>query len=239
MSCNLHHLSSDGAPAMTCLPGWATDWRIFQDLSGDYDICSPDNFLPPAYHDTIIRHLRSHTTSPVDLCGWSLGAYAALEIARTIPEKVRRLILVGVRPHYSRKEIQAIRMAVRRDRRRCLKRFYRECFLPAQKADYKHFRKKRLESYLDDMSRETLLAGLDYLEQQSLPPDELPECDIMIVHGKDDVVAPVEPTRQLADRMTGVSLHILSSTGHAAFTSPQFPHTLNNDQDRHPERAHH
>ncbi len=229
MSCKFKRIPNDEAPPVVCLPGWATDWRIFESLSGSYDILSPDTFLPDRYHNTIVRHLRTDVPSPIDLCGWSLGAYAAMDIACTIPAAIGRLVLVGVRPAYPDEEIQRVRDAVETNRQRCLKRFYRECFLPAQRKDYKRFRREYLPAYLDEMETDELLGGLDYLWRQSLPPDDLPECDIILIHGEKDSVAPPEPTQRLTEKMPGASFKILPSTGHAAFLNPQFPDVLHND----------
>lgn len=229
MSCKIKRVDRGYDRPMLCLPGWATDWRIFHRLSSPHNIVSPRSFLPTRYHDILVRHLRNEVSGTIDVCGWSLGAYAAVRLAHAVPDSIRRLILVGVRPEYPEEEVQAVRQTLRDNTQRCLKRFYRQCFLPAQKSDYKHFRRERLRVYLRNMNRKELLEGLDYLSEQSFPPDEKPEYDIILIHGEDDVVVPVQTARDVATTMPTSELQVLPSTGHAAFMSPQFKKALTHD----------
>lgn len=154
------------------------------------------------------------------LLGWSLGGYAAAWFARCYPELVARVILAGVRPHYPAAQLAAMRDALTRDRAACLTTFYRQCFLPAQRTDYRRFRTELEPAYQAEFPTDALLAGLDYLEASMLAPASLPPVPTTLVHGAQDVIAPIKETRRLADE-SGLPMRVVPDAAHAVFlTAP-------------------
>ncbi|MHB9026944.1 MAG: alpha/beta fold hydrolase [Armatimonadota bacterium] len=253
----IHDIGADRT--LVLLPGWATDARIFAGLEIRYNTIMPQvrerktGTVPffrrfsgkwglSPFFAALATLLRDRTT-PTTLVGWSLGGFAAADFARQYPELVSRLILVGVRHRFPLEQIAARRQALREDRARCLADFYRQCFLPAQRADFRRFHAELEPAYLREFSAEALEAGLDYLETVELSAETLPACPITLVHGEQDIIAPVEEARELAGirppipqplsprgargeaDLAGlggrITLHVLPA-GHAAFLHPEF-----------------
>lgn len=208
------------------LPGWATDWRIFRGLQPELNLVSTRSFLPDQYLPAAREFLQETETHPVIIAGWSLGAFAAVELARSLPDRIDGVILAGVRRSYPDEEIQTVRSRLENNRTGCLRRFYRECFLPPQKDDYSRFRSDLMGAYLEEMQSEQLQAGLDYLAEQELTVGGAPACRTLFVHGGNDAVAPLEEARWLADRMDRAQILVVGA-GHAAFLSPEFEAVLN------------
>lgn len=229
MCSNLRTIDNGGQCSIVCLPGWATDWRIFRDMHTECNVVSPESFLPASYMNDLTDYLREERTDPITVCGWSLGAYAGLTLAQRVPHKIRRMILIGVRSRYPETDIKSVKQSLLDEPERCLRRFYRQCFLPAQRDDYRTFRTKLMDAYLDAPDVESLCAGLDVLAEYHLPPDTLPECDIIMVHGQNDVVAPVTEARKVADAIPSWSLHEFEECGHAAFMKPEFRDLFTNE----------
>jgi pimeloyl-[acyl-carrier protein] methyl ester esterase len=208
------------------LPGWATDWRVFRGLSPSLNLVSPCTFLPETYLPAVRDFLQQTSDRHLIVAGWSLGSFAALQLARELPDAVGGLILIGARRSYPAEDIQTVRGRLERNKAGCLRRFYRECFLPSQKEDFKRFRSGLMETYLEQMLPEDLEAGLDYLADREITVADAPPCKTLFVHGGNDAVAPLSEARWLVDRMERAQMLVVG-TGHAAFLSPEFEAVLN------------
>jgi len=209
----------NGGRPVVLLPGWATDARIFDGLNLPGDVIRPCGLLTGEI-DSLAEFLMKQGCAPVLLLGWSLGGFAAAQFASRHPALVERVVLVGIRRRYPAGQIEEMRQVLREDRARCLAGFYRQCFLPAQREDYRRFRATLEPAYLAECSDAELLQGLEYLETVALEPDDLPP-GVAIVHGARDVIAPVIETRRLAGD-AGAILHVLPGAGHAAFLAEEF-----------------
>jgi len=210
----------DGLPAAVFLPGWASDERIFSGLDW------PANRLlakgPPSgeLHGELARYIRSRGLAPVSLFGWSLGGFMAVEFSRLFPDLVSQLILCGVRRGYAPQEIALAKAGVSAQREMFLASFYRRCFLPAQKEDFRRFRAKLMPRYLREFGTDELLRSLDYLAQARIRPEDLGGHPVCLLHGLHDKVAPVEEARAIAAAAVRVRLHVLPHGAHAAFLTP-------------------
>ena len=76
--------------------------------------------------------------------------------------------------------------------------------------------------YLEEMETAELLQGLDYLAAVEIGPETLPPCEVLIVHGEQDAVAPLPEARSLAEGAGDAQLHVLPHAGHAAFLTKDF-----------------
>lgn len=206
-----------GLPLTVFFPGWATDHRVFDDLDLPTNRLLPLEPFSESIHDELANYIRTSELAPVTLMGWSLGGFVAAEFARQFPELVSQLILCGVRFRYSAEQIEATRRGILDNRERFLTTFYRQCFLPSQKEDYQRFRGELVQCYLNKMSTDCLLISLDYLAQVEMNADSLPIHPICMIHGDQDVVAPVYEAMAIAESAESAQLHIIPNAGHAAF----------------------
>ncbi|MGB3097141.1 MAG: alpha/beta hydrolase [Candidatus Deferrimicrobiaceae bacterium] len=199
------------------LPGFATDYRIFEGLAPDANRICPLNVDPHRFAEQLFGYLQGTGVGRVTLFGWSLGAFLATDFAVRYSESVDRLVLVGARKHYDRDGLDQFGRSMREDRKQCLLEFYTRCFLPTQRAAYRRFRETLLSPYLQEMEAGRLLRDLEYLYTAEIRPNRLPPCPVTFVHGAHDVIAPVAEARELAAGIPGASLHMLPNAAHAAF----------------------
>ena len=213
-----------GRRTIVLLPGWATDARIFAELGGDYNLIAPRGMLTSA-PDGLADFLAGLDAAPVVLLGWSLGGYAAADFACRYPDLTARVILVGIRPRYPVEQIDTMRQAIARDRASCLTSFYRQCFFPGQRSEYRLFQTTLEPAYVAAWGADELLAGLDYLAEASLTPASMPPRPTELVHGAGDVIAPLSEARRLGEA-AGVPVHVVADAAHAVFLSAPFPRYL-------------
>jgi pimeloyl-ACP methyl ester carboxylesterase len=214
-------VAGGGPPRTVLLPGWATDGRIFGNRFPGVAAVVAGPLRTEGFPDRLAAFLDGVAPGPVTVVGWSLGGFLAAEFARRHPERVRRVLLVGIRRRYPAADLSAVRASLARDRRACLSEFYAQCFFPSQMAAYRAFRAGLQEEYLREMEQAALLSGLSYLATATLSPSTLPRCPVAVVHGEKDVVAPAAEAESLA-REGGASFHLLRGAPHAAFLSERF-----------------
>jgi len=210
---------ADSTPTVL-LPGWATDYKIFDTVTLPTSIIVPLEPITDDLSADLAAFLKEQGIRVVNLFGWSLGGAAALQIAGRCPEIIERIILAGVRPAYPSIELDAMRRALVDDKESCLTNFYRRCFLPAQRDDYRRFKQTLLADYVS-FDRAMLLRGLDLLEAASFTESDLQVHDITVLHGTADAVAPVNEIVEVASRLGTSRIDILDDAGHAVFLHPR------------------
>ena len=67
-----------------------------QALPGYAGTAAPDTYTLDALVDVMLADV----STPITLCGWSLGAMLALHAAQRHPDKIKRLILIGATPSF-------------------------------------------------------------------------------------------------------------------------------------------
>jgi len=117
---------------MVLLPGWATDGRIFEGVLPGVAAVTTGPLRPEGFSRRLAAFLDRTARGSVTVVGWSLGGFLAAEFAREHPDRVRRVVLVGIRRRYPAADLSAVRASLLRDREACLSSFYAQCFLPAQ-----------------------------------------------------------------------------------------------------------
>lgn len=197
-------------------PGWATDYRMFDRLVRPSVRVIPLDPITSDFSSHLAGYVSSERLAPIELFGWSLGGSAALIFARAYPELVSRITLAGVRPEYPHAELDAARNALLLDRKRYLADFYRRCFLPGQRDDYRWFQKTLAADYLAAFSTDTLLRGLEFLARASFDAADLTRRPTAVVHGALDRVAPVDEIAALAGA-AGIRPRIVPNSSHAVF----------------------
>jgi pimeloyl-ACP methyl ester carboxylesterase len=209
----------DGDSAIVLLPGWATDYRIFDRFPVARTRIIP---LDPITHDCsgdLAAFLRDEGISPVDFYGWSLGGALALRFARQYPELTGRVIVAAVRPSYPLAELESVRRDLKDNATAFLGDFYRRCFLPGQRDDYRWFKDTLLADYQARFAIDDLIRGLDCLGEWAFDEADLSIRPTTILHGDLDVIAPVTEIADVAGRVVDVDFHVVSGAAHAVFLS--------------------
>lgn len=104
-------------PPLVMLHGWGLNLRVFDtlvpaltdqhrvlrvDLPGHGKSPWKQRAAGLAAHAMLVRDvLRTHTTEPCAVLGWSLGGQIALELAAVAPDRVERLALIATTPRFT------------------------------------------------------------------------------------------------------------------------------------------
>jgi len=207
-------LHPGSGPPTLFLPGWGFDGRIVRLLKPAANWISPETLLDPESIKTDLLHfLHAENIRKVRMIGWSMGAMLGLEFAAEHRDLIESLVLVSLRAHWPVTEINEIRAEFSRNPEAFLKSFYRKCFLGDKQA-YRKFSTALEPLYLAAMNtnNERLQRGLDFLSSFKIPPCR-PDIPTRLVHGKQDIIAPV---KEMA-RIPGADVEILDHAGHFVF----------------------
>jgi pimeloyl-ACP methyl ester carboxylesterase len=211
-----------GDPSVVLLPGWATDGRIFEGVFPGVTAVTTGLLRPEGFLRRLAAFLDRAARGPVTVVGWSLGGFLAAEFARKYPDRVRRVVLVGIRREYPEGDVEAVLRSLAADPGRCLSGFYTRCFYPSQIPAYRRFRGRLQAAYLREMDGEALREGLSYLASARLSRGTLPACPVAVVHGEKDVVAPFAEAEGVARETGNATFHPLPGGAHAAFLADGF-----------------
>jgi pimeloyl-ACP methyl ester carboxylesterase len=207
---------------MVLLPGWATDGRILEGVFPGITAVTTGPLRPEGFQRRLAAHLDRAARGSVTVVGWSLGGFLAAEFAREYPDRVRRVVLVGIRRAYPEGDVAGILRSLSADPVTCLSGFYAQCFFPSQIPAYRRFRAGLQAAYLREMDGGALREGLSYLAGARLSGDTLPACPVTIVHGEKDVVAPLPEAEGVARESAHATFHSLPGAAHAAFLAEGF-----------------
>ncbi len=201
-------------PAPLFLPGWGFDGRILRLLKPSPSWIYPKTILDPETLEKDILHLLAlENIRAVRIVGWSLGAMLGLDFATRHRAKVESLTLISLRSHWPEPEVKDLQTEFSLNPQAFLKNFFRKCFL-GDKPAYRVFSKTIEPLYLADLSNNTerLQRGLEYLSAFNFP-SEAPDLPIKLIHGKQDIIAPVAEIAAIK----GADVEIIENAGHAVF----------------------
>jgi pimeloyl-ACP methyl ester carboxylesterase len=207
---------------MVLLPGWATDGRIFDGVLPGVTAVTTGQLRPEGFSRRLAAFLDRTARGPVTVVGWSLGGFLAAEFAREYPDRVRRVVLVGIRREYPEGDMAEVLRSLSSDPGACLSGFYAQCFYPSQMPAYRRFRAGMQAAYLREMDGVALREGLSYLAGAKLSGGTLPACPVAIVHGEKDVIAPLAEAEGVAREGGNATFHRLPGAAHAAFLADGF-----------------
>jgi pimeloyl-ACP methyl ester carboxylesterase len=215
-------VGGEGDPSMVLLPGWATDGRIFEGVFPGVCAVTTGPLRPEGFSRRLAAFVDRAALGPVTVVGWSLGGFLAAEFAREHPDRVRRVVLVGIRREYPKGDVESVLRSLSSDPDACLSGFYTRCFYPSQIPAYRRFRGRLQAAYLRELDGGVLREGLAYLTGARLSVGTLPACPVAVVHGQDDVIAPFAEAEGVARECGNATFHPLPGAAHAAFLAGGF-----------------
>lgn len=205
------------SPPVVFLPGWGFSGQVLDLAERRYPWARPSAPLDP---DTAVAEIMAfcaeHHLDAIQLVGWSMGAFLAVDCASLFPGKVAGLTLLGMRASWPPSEIAAIRLGLVADPPVFLRDFYRKSLL-GYKKEARRFAAEQEEALMQSLDMQVLGRGLDYLAQWRLPAQGV-QCPVSCWHGRRDIIAPVAEQAVIA----GARTFIIEHGGHALFLDREF-----------------
>jgi len=203
------------------IPGWASDYRIFDALDLKFNYLLPINFSPSRFEKDFLRVLRKKNIKNISMFGWSLGGFVAADFSSRYKDIVDELVLVAIRKKYRPQEIEFARQHLIEDKRGYLNRFYIQCF--TKRRDIGWFKKNLLKDYCNKFSLNYLLQTLEYLGHAEIKTDMLKDVKkLKIIHGKLDTIAPLQEAIDIKNSLRHGELLLIEDAGHAPFLRRDF-----------------
>ncbi|NQT46288.1 MAG: alpha/beta hydrolase [Candidatus Omnitrophica bacterium] len=200
------------ARTVVLIPGWATDYRIFDLLDINFNYILPIDFSPLHFEENLLDFLEENSINKISLFGWSLGGFAAAKFASRHKEMIDELILTGIREGYSDEEIAETKDRLNKNKKGRLYKFYSQSFY--KKEQMGRF-KGLIREYCSDMDRDHLFEGLDYFKEVKIDPESLKDIEkIEIIHGAYDKIAPIEEARNLKEALPQAEFTVIEDAGH-------------------------
>lgn len=205
------------------IPGWATDYRIFQTLDLSYNYLLAARLYPFNFNQILLEQLDGQRLSKVSIFGFSLGGFLASEFAEKYPQRLDKLMLVSVRKGYAPEKLKDIKQQLKKNREVYLYKFYISCFSRGDSEGMNWFKQYLLRRYLDNLSLKELIWGLDYLANHRIEAETLAGIGKMrIFHGTDDIIAPLDEALEIKSKLPQAEFVYLQGLGHIPFLNPLF-----------------
>ena len=213
---------------MVLVPGWATDYQIFDALELNYNYVLPVDINPVDFKDNLLKFLKISSVERVSLFGWSQGGFLASDFASHNTKRIDELILVGIRKRYDKDILKEIKRKLKQNKRAFLYKFYLNCFSADDNKQLIWFKESLLKKYLDHISLEYLICGLDYLSCAEIDAESLSGVRmIRIFHGGEDRIAPLKDALGIKACLHNAELIVLNKSGHLLFLNPDFREKFN------------
>jgi len=219
-STNFNFIDRGKPDSIVLIPGWATDYRIFNSLELAFNYLVPIRLSPYTFEEALVAALEDNNLSTISLFGWSMGGFLAYEFAIRNISLVDELILVGIRWKYKKEEINEVEEALKARKKGYLNRFFSDCF------SGNHITKSNkdlLREYCRDMELDYLLNTLDYLSKTEIKPELLQQIQkITIIHGEKDRIAPISEAVEIKDAVNNARFILVEESGHIPFLEENF-----------------
>lgn len=197
------------------LPGWASDYRIFATIDLSYNYLHVIDYYPQNIIDDLSVELNRLRLDEIDLYGYSLGAFKALDFALANLEKVDSIYLHALRKRYGLAEIKYVKDNLLKNKTAYLRGFYKASF--ASRANMSWFKNELLSKYCESFNLDYLLETLEDLATCSVSVDKLRKLkNVKIFHGAKDSIAPLREIEKISNEAK-VSLLVFEEAGHAVF----------------------
>ena len=205
------------------IPGWATDYRIFNALELNYNYLLPIKYYPFNFEKELRELLSRESIDKISLFGWSMGGFLASDFAAKNPDRVDELILLNVQKKFKPHLLQDIKLKLKENKKAFLYKLYLNSFSEEDKEGLSWFKKHLLMSYIEELRLEDLLSGLDYLSGTQINPGPLAGIKrIIIFHGALDKIASLNEAEQIKSELSQAEFICLPGAGHVPFFNRQF-----------------
>jgi len=212
----VHGLGSRALDFVFLMPGLARDHRVFAlDLLGYDGSGRPDVDYSVTLETGILQQfLDSHGLTRVDLAGWSMGGWIALQFASQSPNRVHRLVLLdsaGMKftPTFDLRLLSPHTMADMQALERLLTPH------PARAPEFitrDFLRQLRAEDWVIQRTVANMITGREFMDGK-LASVTMP---VLIVWGKQDVLTPLSVGEAMRREMPQSVLVALDDCGHIA-----------------------
>jgi len=210
------YLDRNKQDPIVLIPGWATDYRIFDSLDLMFNYLLPVGFSPITFEKSLLETMKRNNITKISLFGWSLGGFVAAEFASRHANLVDELILVSIRKKYKKEELIEIKKLLRKNKKAYLYKFYTQCF--PKKEQMRWFQENLLKDYCEKFDLNYLLETLDYLENTEIKPELLNGLEkIKIIHGEYDSIAPIQGATAIKDNLAYARFICIKDIGHIPF----------------------
>jgi len=206
---------------MLLIPGWATDYRIFNTLDLNYNYLLPVEFSPYGFCEDLLMAMKGAGIKKISVFGWSMGGFVACDLVSKYRECVSELIFVGARREYEKASNEKIKRLLIKNRKAFLYKFYNDC-ISADSEAYKWFRTHLLKDYLERMKLDYLLDELDYLSEHRIEPGRLEGVKVTFIHGEKDGIAPIDEAMALKETLPQARFIPIEGAGHVPFFAQEF-----------------
>jgi len=206
--------------SLTCLPGLACTPAVFDALGAELAVGMRALALPDGEDFAeLARGLAARVPDGTVLCGMSMGAYLALEIARIAPEKPRGLILVGATARADTPDAATMRGKVadwaRRKGAAALASAQADALLAPANRDRSDLRQLLLDMAtqvgVESFARHQ--AALAARSDQMATLSDV-RCPTLVLAGAQDTVNPPAVARALADALPAGRYREIEGAGH-------------------------
>ena len=205
------------------IPGWATDYRVFEELDLGFNYLAPIKFSPFNFKRGLIAALHAHGIERISILGWSMGAFLASDFAGAHPNRVDDgIFIVSAKERYEKDALEETRVHLKKNRKGYLYKFFNDCFCGSEREAFLRFKNGLLKSYIAENDDETLFEGLDYLSDARIKPGGLERKNVTFIHGREDRIAPMREALKLKEGLPQAEFISLDGTGHIPFFNPSF-----------------
>ncbi len=215
---------------LVLIPGWATDYRIFNCLDLPYNYLLPVSFSPFNFAQELHEALEKDCLGKVSIFGWSMGGFLAADFCARYPGSVNELILLGMCKKYKQEALREINIKLVKNKKAWLYKFYQGLFAQKEAQGFRWFKGELLKGYTESIGLEDLALGLEYLSRVELDARVfLGVKKIKIFHGTEDSVVPLAEAEELVFCLPQAEFIRLPYAGHACFFSPAFKESFSHE----------
>ena len=209
------------------IPGWASDWRIFNTLNLDSNYLIPTLFSPFDFDKGLLDILNQNGLKKIAVMGWSMGGFIAYGLLLKYQDIINEAVLISVRRRYEKENIENIKTYLKKNARAFLYKFYKDCFSANEKEELAWFKDNLLKEYLGLRGSDMLFEGLDYLSNAEINEMNTNDTKLRLIHGEEDRIAPIKDAYELKKIMPKAELVVVNGSGHMPFLNSNFNRILN------------